>query len=143
MQYIQLVEFNTNRPVDEVKQALDARLETSRGRRTLLMAVVAADDDRPNHYWELLEYTSEQDAVNPSAQPDVPAVELAAPNASPRPVRSTGRRACSGTWSRNGRIASRAARISRPTCGAERIASTETRIPRSRYHEMMGDVTSW
>ncbi len=46
------------------------------------------------------------------AQPDVPAV---APNASPRPVRSTESRACPGTWSRNGRIASRAARISRPT----------------------------
>ena len=49
------------------------------------------------------------------AQPDVPAVGSVAPNASPRPVRSTESRACPGTWSRNGRIASRAARISRPT----------------------------
>jgi hypothetical protein len=49
------------------------------------------------------------------AQPDVPAVGSVAPNASPRPVRSTESRACAGTWSRNGRIASRAARISRPT----------------------------
>ena len=77
------------------------------------------------------------------SQPDVPAVGPVAPNASPRPVRSTERRASAGTWSRNGRIASRAARISRPTCRAERIASTETRIPRSRYHGMMGEVTSW
>ena len=49
------------------------------------------------------------------AQPDVPAAGPVAPNASPRPVRSTESRACPGTWSRNGRIASRAARISRPT----------------------------
>jgi len=49
------------------------------------------------------------------AQPDVPAAGPVAPNASPRPVRSTERRASAGTWSRNGRIASRAARISRPT----------------------------
>lgn len=73
MQYIQLVEFNTNRPVDEVKQALDARLETSRGKRTLLMAVVAVDDDRPNHHWELLEYTSEQDAVKTAELPETKA----------------------------------------------------------------------
>jgi hypothetical protein len=50
--------------------------------------------------------------VGHRAQPNVPAM---APNASPRPVRSTESRACPGTWSRNGRIASRAARISRPT----------------------------
>ena len=73
MQYIQLVEFNTNHPVDEVKQALDAWLETSRGKRTLHMAVVAADHDRPNHYWELLEYTSEQDAVKTAELPETKA----------------------------------------------------------------------
>jgi hypothetical protein len=55
-------------------------------------------------------------AAGQRAQPDVPAAGSVAPNASPRPVRSTESRACPGTWSRNGRIASRAARISRPTC---------------------------
>lgn len=73
MQYIQLVEFSTNHPVDEVKQALDAWLETSRGKRTLHMVVVAADHDRPNHYWELLEYTSEQDAVETAELPETKA----------------------------------------------------------------------
>ncbi len=33
------------------------------------------------------------------AQPDVPVAGSVAPNASPRPVRSMGRRACAGTWS--------------------------------------------
>ena len=32
MRYIQLVEFNTDHPVDEVKQALDAWLVASRGK---------------------------------------------------------------------------------------------------------------
>src|SRR5260370_38472053 len=73
MQYIQLVEFNTNHPVDEVKQALDAWLETNRGKRTLHLAVVAADHDRPNHYWELLEYSSEQDAVKTAELPETKA----------------------------------------------------------------------
>ena len=54
-------------------------------------------------------------AAGQRAQPDVLAVGSVAPNASPRPVRSTESRACAGTWSSNGRIASRAARISRPT----------------------------
>ena len=54
-------------------------------------------------------------AVNTLPQPDAPAAEPVAPNASPRLVRSTERRACPGIWSRNGRIASSAARISRPT----------------------------
>ena len=40
-----------------------------------------------------------------------------APNASPRLVRSTGSRACAGTWSRSGRIASRATRIFAVTPG--------------------------
>ena len=73
MQYIQLVEFNTSHAVDEVKQALDAWLEASRGKRTLHMAVVAADHDRPNHYWELLEYASEQDAMETAELPETKA----------------------------------------------------------------------
>jgi quinol monooxygenase YgiN len=73
MQYIQLVEFDTNHPVDEVKRALDTWLEASRGKRTLHLAVVAADHDRPNHYWELLEYASEQDAVGTAELPETKA----------------------------------------------------------------------
>ena len=70
MRYIQLVEFNTNHPVQEVQQALDAWLAASSGKRTLHMAVVAADHDRPNHYWELLEYASEQEATKTAELPE-------------------------------------------------------------------------
>ena len=58
---------------NKVKQALDAWLEASRGKRTLHMAVVAADHDHPNHYWELLEYTSEPDAVKTAELPETKA----------------------------------------------------------------------
>src|SRR6266853_6549574 len=70
MRYIQLVEFDTNHPVHEVQQALDAWLAASRGKRTLHMAVVAADHDRANHYWELLEYASEQEALKTAELPE-------------------------------------------------------------------------
>jgi quinol monooxygenase YgiN len=73
MRYIQLVEFDTNHPVHEVQQALDAWLAASRGKRTLHMAVVAADHDRANHYWELLEYTSEEEAVRTAELPETKA----------------------------------------------------------------------
>ncbi len=73
MRYIQLVEFDTNHPVHEVQQALDAWLAASRGKRTLHMAVVAADHDRANHYWELLAYASEQEALKTAELPETKA----------------------------------------------------------------------
>jgi len=62
MQFVQLVEFDTSHRPEEVRQAMDAWLDTTRGKHALQMAVVAADHDRPNHYWELLEFASEREA---------------------------------------------------------------------------------
>jgi quinol monooxygenase YgiN len=62
VQYIQLVEFDTLHEMDEVKSAMDAWLAATRGKRALRMAVVAVDHDRPNHYWELLEFPSKEEA---------------------------------------------------------------------------------
>jgi quinol monooxygenase YgiN len=70
MPYIQLVEFDTRHPVDDVKRAMDAWLDATRAERALRMAVVAADHDRPNHYWELLQYTSEAEANSASELPE-------------------------------------------------------------------------
>jgi hypothetical protein len=50
MRYIQLVEFDTNH-----------------------LAAVAADHDRTNHYWEHLEYTSEEEAVRTAELPETKA----------------------------------------------------------------------
>ena len=73
MPYIQLVEFNTRHHADEVRRAMDAWLDASRGQRTLRMAVVATDHDRPNHFWELLEFASEDDAAQVAELPETKA----------------------------------------------------------------------
>jgi hypothetical protein len=70
MQYIQLVEFDASSPLDEVREAMDAWLAVSRGKRPLQMAVVAADHDRPDHYWQLLMFPSERDAAESSQLPE-------------------------------------------------------------------------
>jgi quinol monooxygenase YgiN len=73
MPYIQLVEFDTGHPVEEVRRAMDDWLDAGGGRRTLRMAVVAADHDRPNHFWELLEYASEEAAAKIAQLPETKA----------------------------------------------------------------------
>ena len=70
MQFIQLVEFDASHAVGEVRDALDAWLAMSRGKRPLQMALVAADHDRPNHYWNLLMFPSEQEATASSQLPE-------------------------------------------------------------------------
>jgi hypothetical protein len=69
MQSIQLVEFDASHSVDEVREAMDAWLSASRGKRPLQMALVAADHDRPNHYWNLLMFPSEQEGRRPPSCP--------------------------------------------------------------------------
>lgn len=70
MPYIQLVEFDTRQPVDDVKRAMDSWLDATSGKRALRMAVVAAERERPNHYWELLEFASEADAKSTAELPE-------------------------------------------------------------------------
>ena len=70
MRYIQLVEIDTNHPVHEDQQALDAWLADSRAKPNQHIAEVAADHDRSNHYWELLEYASEQEAMTTAELPE-------------------------------------------------------------------------
>jgi hypothetical protein len=62
VRYIQLVEFDSRHPAVEIRRALDDWLAAARGKRTLQMAIVAADHERPNHYWELLEFPSQEEA---------------------------------------------------------------------------------
>jgi hypothetical protein len=61
VRYIQLIESDSSHPAREIRQALDDWLAAARGERTLQMAIVAADHERPNHYWELLEFPSEEE----------------------------------------------------------------------------------
>ncbi len=73
MRYIQLVEFSSNHPAEEVRAALDDWLASTRGKRTLQTAIVAVEHDQPNRYWELLEYPSEEEARHASELPETKA----------------------------------------------------------------------
>jgi hypothetical protein len=73
MRYIQLVEFDSSQSPEDIRAALDGWLAATRGKRTLETAIVAADHDRPNHYWELLEFPSEQEAAKSTALPETKA----------------------------------------------------------------------
>jgi hypothetical protein len=52
---------------------MDAWLDATSGKRALRMAVVAADHDRPNHYWELLEFASAAEAERTAELPETKA----------------------------------------------------------------------
>jgi len=73
MRYIQLVEFHSSQAPGEVRKALDEWLAATRGKRTLETAIVAVEHDRPHHYWELLEYPSEAEAVAANELPETKA----------------------------------------------------------------------
>jgi len=73
MRYIQLVEFHSSQAPGEVRKALDEWLSATRGKRTLETAIVAVDHEQPHHYWELLEYPSEAEAVAANELPETKA----------------------------------------------------------------------
>jgi hypothetical protein len=73
MQFIQLVEFYSQSPVNELRDSMDAWLGASHGKRALQMTVLAAERDQPNHYWELLEYPSEAEANSSAELPETQA----------------------------------------------------------------------
>jgi hypothetical protein len=66
VRYVQLVEFDSRHPAEEIRQALVAR---GRARQAHLAdGVDAAGHERPHHYWELLEVPSQEEA-NRSSEP--------------------------------------------------------------------------
>ncbi len=70
MRYIQLVEFCSGHPVEDVRRALDDWLHATSGKRTLQTAIVAVEHGQPNHFWELLEYPSEEAAASANELPE-------------------------------------------------------------------------
>lgn len=73
MQFIQLVEFGSRSSANDLREALDTWLGESHGKRSLQMAVVAAERDNPGHYWEVLEFGSEEDAKRAVELPETKA----------------------------------------------------------------------
>lgn len=73
MQVIQLVEFRSHSSANDLREALDAWLGASHGKRSLQMAVVAAERDDPGRFWEVLEFASEEDAKGAIELPETKA----------------------------------------------------------------------
>jgi quinol monooxygenase YgiN len=68
IQRIQVVEFNTTHPLGEVRERIDAWLN-SFTERVLQMFIAGADHSRENHYWMLLEWPSREAADQALEQP--------------------------------------------------------------------------
>jgi hypothetical protein len=73
MRYIQLVEFDSAAAPEDVRASLDDWVAATQGKRTLETAIVATDHERPNHYWELLEFSSEDEAAKSNGLPETKA----------------------------------------------------------------------
>jgi hypothetical protein len=73
VRYIQLVEFDSSTPPEDIRKALDDWLAATAGKRKLQMAIVAAERGRPNHYWEMLEFPSEAEARRSTELPETKA----------------------------------------------------------------------
>jgi hypothetical protein len=100
VRYIQLVEFDSRHPAQEIRQALDDWLAAVRGKRTLQMAIVAADHERPNHYWEWLEFPSEEEEANRRSE----LRRRRPPTIGGRPCSMASRRSITSTWSSTSRV---------------------------------------
>lgn len=72
IQRIQVVEFETTHPLSEVRERLDAWVNSFR-ERVLQMFIGAADHSRPGHYWLLLEWPSREGAEKALDQPETKA----------------------------------------------------------------------
>ncbi|ONI87806.1 hypothetical protein ALI22I_21180 [Saccharothrix sp. ALI-22-I] len=79
MKFIQLIEYETHK-IEEINRLLEQWREEGGGEPTVLRAVQAADRDRPNHYVDIVEFPSYEEAMRNSARPETDrfAKELAA-----------------------------------------------------------------
>ena len=69
MKFIQTIEYTTTRP-DEVQAVLDEFLAATKGKRTDGRGTVARDRDQPNVYFNIVEFSSYEAAMNNSELPE-------------------------------------------------------------------------
>lgn len=69
MTFIQAIEFTTTR-ISEFQDLVDEWIAKSGDRRTPARATLAADQDRPNTYLQIVEFPSYEEAMRNSALPE-------------------------------------------------------------------------
>ncbi|CAL99657.1 uncharacterized protein DUF1059 [Saccharopolyspora erythraea NRRL 2338] len=73
MHFVQLIEFRTTKR-DEVNQLIDEWENATGGKRTASRAVLTADHEQPNSYYEFVEFPSYDEAMRNSALPETEAL---------------------------------------------------------------------
>jgi steroid delta-isomerase-like uncharacterized protein len=69
MTFVQLIDCKTTK-YDDMDRLMDSWVEATKGRRTATHAVVGADRARPNHYVEIVEFPSYEEAMKNSGLPE-------------------------------------------------------------------------
>jgi hypothetical protein len=69
MPFVQLIEFQTSR-IEEFDTALDEWIRESEGWRAPTRALQAKDRDRPDTYFQIVEFPSYEVAMKNSARPE-------------------------------------------------------------------------
>ncbi len=73
MKFIQIIEYTTTKP-DEVQAVLDEYLAATEGKRAEARGTVAKDRDRPNVYYNIVEFPSYEVAMKNSEAPGTQAL---------------------------------------------------------------------
>ncbi|GGO88564.1 hypothetical protein [Wenjunlia tyrosinilytica] len=69
MTFVQVIEYDTERPAD-MDQLLDRWMESTEGKRTAFHEIHAKDRDRPNHYVDIVEFPSYEQAMRNNDLPE-------------------------------------------------------------------------
>ena len=69
MKFVQLIEYTTSRP-DEAQAAVEEFLAATEGKRTVGHGMTGQDRDRPNMYFNIVEFPSYEAAMKNSEMPE-------------------------------------------------------------------------
>ena len=69
MKFVQIIEYTTTRP-DEAQAVVDEFLAATRGKRADARGITARDRDRPNVYYNIVEFSSYEAAMKNSEMPE-------------------------------------------------------------------------
>ena len=69
MKFVQIIEFTTTKP-EEVQAAVDEFLASTAGKRSNGRGMTAKDRDRPNVYYQIIEFPSYEAAMKNSELPE-------------------------------------------------------------------------
>ena len=73
MKFVQIIEYSTSKP-DAVQAVVDGFLAATEGRRPNARGMTTKDRDRPNMYFQIVEFPSYEEAMKNSESPETQAL---------------------------------------------------------------------